>query len=33
MPIGPCLTRQILKIMTTYESKATIILDKPSDWL
>ena len=32
-PIGPCLTPQILKIITTNESKVNVILDKPSDWL
>ena len=33
MPIGPCLTYQILKMMTTAESKINLIFDKLSDWI
>ena len=31
--IGPCLTLQILKMMTTNELKVNVILNKLSDWL
>ena len=31
-PIGPCLTCQNPKIITTSESKVNLILNQPSDW-